>query len=81
MSKLLLKLHAWFYRRFGIYTKYARRKEQEYLRETLTGNESKMEKDLVIGCWQALNGFYRTWKQVEKVTKKRLEMRKKKKNA
>jgi len=68
---ILLKLHAWFYRRTGIYTKYAKRKEQEYIKglDDLT-KLTPLEKDLAIGYWQARHGFYRTSKQLKKLRSK-----------
>lgn len=66
MSNLLLKLHAWYYRRTGIFTNYAKRKEQEYLNSTLRGSESQVCIDIITGCWQAKNGFYRIYRKVKK---------------
>lgn len=71
MSRVLLKLHAWVYRTFGIFTKYARKKEKEYM-ESL-GDVSDFEKDISRGCWQAKNGFYRTSKQVMRQFKKKVK--------
>ena len=71
MDRILLKLHAWIYRKFGIFTKYARKKEKEYM-ESL-GDVSDVEKDIFRGCWQAKNGFYRTNKQVMKQFKKKVK--------
>jgi hypothetical protein len=67
---MLLKIHAWIYRKFGIFTKYARKKEKEYM-ESL-GDVSDVEKNIFIGCWQAQNGFYRTSKQLKYKLKKRI---------
>lgn len=66
---MLLKIHAWIYRAFGIFTEYARKKEKEYI-DSL-GNVSDVEKSILRGCWQAEKGFYRTHKQVMKGIKKR----------
>lgn len=66
---MLLKIHAWIYRTFGIFTKYARKKEREYTNSL--GDISDVEKEIFIGCWQAEKGFYRTHKQVMKGIKKR----------
>lgn len=65
---MLLKLHAFIYRRFGIYTNYARKKEREYLDDL--GDTSEFEEMMAKGVWQARNGFYRTHKQVVKEFKK-----------
>jgi hypothetical protein len=65
---MLLKLHAFIYRKFGIYTNYARKKEKEYL-DSL-GILSEFEEIMAKGVWQAQNGFYRTHKQIVKQFKK-----------
>jgi len=68
---LKLKLHAWIYRRFGIYTEYARMKEQEFTKKELQESDSKFIKNLLVSTWQARHGFYRTSKQVKRDQKKR----------
>jgi len=73
---LKLKLHAWFYRRTGIYTKYARKKEQEFVNGEI-GDEQGLGRDLLIGAWQAKHGFYRTSEQHKIDIRKRMEKRKK----
>jgi len=74
---LKLKLHAWFYRRTGIHTEYAKRKQQEYLDKELKGDEGELMVNLMIGAWQAANGFYRSSKHFKIDVKKRMEKRKK----
>jgi hypothetical protein len=69
---MLLKIHAWIYRKFGIFTKYARKKEKEYM-ESL-GDVSDVEKDIFRGCWQAKNGFYKTSKQLKIKLKKKAKI-------
>lgn len=64
----MLKLHAWIYRTFGIYTKYSRKKEQEYVKSL--GEVSEFEYGLTIGTWQMKHGFYRTSKQLKKRIKR-----------
>lgn len=63
---LILKIHAWVYRKFGTYTKYARKKEQEYLDSVICINATETDKSLIIGSWQAKNGFYRSSKHIKK---------------
>jgi hypothetical protein len=71
MNSMLLKLHAWVYRTFGIFTKYARKKETEYIKSL--EDVSDFEKDIYIGCWHAKNGFYRTNKQVMRQLKRKVK--------
>lgn len=54
---LLLKLHAWFYRRTGVMTKYSKKQEQKYI-DSLD-IKSDLERHLLTGCWQAKHGFLR----------------------
>ena len=76
----MLFIHAWIYRTFGIYTKYARKKEREYIKSL--GKISELETSLMTGTWQAKYGFCSTMKQVfcerniKKRAKKRLKKRK-----
>ena len=64
----MLKLHAWFYRTFGYYTKYAKKKENEYIKSL--GEISDFEHGLMTGTWHMDNGFYRTSKQLKKRLKR-----------
>lgn len=61
---MLLKLHAFIYRRFGIYTNYAKKRADQYIDEL--GDISETEKEIMKGVWQARNGFYRTHRQIVK---------------
>ena len=74
---MILGLHAWFYRSFGYYTKYAKKKEQEYVKSL--GEVSDFENGLMIGAWQMKHGFCRTSKQVfsNRAFRKRMKKRKK----
>ena len=56
---MILKLHAWLYRKFGIFTKYARKKENEYINSL--GEVSDLEKGLLIGTWHVENGFFKDY--------------------
>lgn len=68
---MVLKFHAWIYRTFGVFTSYAERKQDEYLK-TLT-NPTEFEIMLATGCWQAEHGFYRTWEQVQQDLRRKRE--------
>ena len=65
---MILKIHGRIYRTFGYYTKYAIRKEQEYVKSL--GELSEFETNLMISMWQVKYGFYRTSKQLKKRIKR-----------
>ena len=69
----MIKLKAWFYRKTGIYL--AHKEELEYITSKEFWNEYRsmariksnglLGRDLqglLIGCWQAKHGFYRSFK-------------------
>lgn len=72
IRRLLLKFHAWYYRCTGIYTKYARKIEQEFVTKEI-GDEQGLGRDLLIGTWQVKHGFYRSSKYLKKRMKKKLK--------
>ena len=65
---MLLKIHAFIYRVSGIFTKYARKKEKEYIKSL--GDVSDFERNLMTGLWHANNGFYRSSKHLKRNIKK-----------
>lgn len=69
---MLLKISAFIYRHFSIFTKYARKKEQQYIK-SLSPNTSDFEKNILISVWQANHGFYRASKHLKRDHKKLLK--------
>lgn len=69
---LLLKLHAWFYRRTGVMTKYTKKQEQKYI-DGLDNEYSDLDIHLLRGCWQAKHRFVRPMtiskRDYDKITK------------
>ncbi len=59
---MILKLKALIYRLTGIYL--AEKEEKAFLKSSKV--KGKLGRSLVIGCWQAKHGFYRTYKPKRK---------------
>lgn len=73
MGNWLLRLHAWYYRLTGVYTKYAERKEKEYIASVTNDNTSEVERSILTSSWHVKYGFYMSSEQMKKHIKKRLK--------
>ena len=57
----MIKFWAFLYRTTGWYSPFARLAEYKHIRKAMEESKSSMYMNLMIGLWQAQNGFTRSY--------------------